>query len=465
MPSSLRIAIVGSGPSAFYAAGYLLDHAPDAEIDMIERLPTPYGLVRGGVAPDHAKIKNVTKVYDKIAENPRFRFLGGVEFGRDLTLDDICAHYHAVLYATGAQTDRRLGIPGEDLPGSYPATAFVGWYNGHPDYADEHFDLTATAAAVIGNGNVAMDVARILSSTPDLLATTDISDEALAALRESRVRTVYIVGRRAAAQAAFTNAEIKELGELPGVTIEIAPEEAALDPLSAEALAAQPDRVAEGNLKVLAAYAARGADATAPRRIVIRFLLSPVEIVGGERVEALRVVRNRLVSGGDGSLRAQATDETETIPVGLVFRSIGYKGVALRDVPFDARSGVIPNRGGRVIDPSAGDLPAIGQYCAGWIKRGPSGVIGTNKPDAIETADLLLADAQAGVLFSPSEPTRAAVDAVLAARGVDVVSYSDWQALDADERAHGEPGGRPRVKYTRIGAMMEVIHAARAKTP
>lgn len=464
--SPLRVAIIGSGPAAFYSAGSLLDKVADAEIDMFERLPTPHGLVRGGVAPDHPKIKNVTKVYDKIAADSRFRFYGHVEFGRDITLGEVREHYHAVIYATGAQTDRKMSIPGEDLPGSFAATEFVGWYNAHPDFQNRHFDLTQSAVAIIGNGNVAMDVARILASNHEELAHTDISDEALAALSSSQIKTIYILGRRGPAQAAFTNIEIKEFGALADAEVVISTQDATLDPLSAEDLAAAPSRIIENNLKTMTGYAAQPPQGK-KRQIVMRFLVSPAEILGETQVQAIRVVDNELIRSADGSLRPRATDKTEIIPVGLVFRSIGYKGVPLLDVPFDSSAGVIPNKEGRVIEAIAADGELryrLGEYCAGWIKRGPSGVIGTNKPDAVETVEHLIEDAAVGLVLAPETPTRAAVDALLASRNIDVVSYADWLRLDADEQAHGAAEERPRVKYSHVEDMMRVIHETEPAT-
>ncbi|MDZ4766432.1 MAG: FAD-dependent oxidoreductase [Chloroflexota bacterium] len=452
----LRVAIIGSGPSAFYAADALLKQtAVTVEIDMFERLPTPHGLVRGGVAPDHPKIKSVTKVYDKIAADPRFRFYGNVELGRDISHDDLTARYHQILYATGAQTDRRMGIPGEDLPGSHAATEFVGWYNAHPDFRDLQFDLSQTKVAVIGNGNVAMDVARILASNHNELASTDIADYALAALDNSAVTDIYVIGRRGPAQAAFTNPEIKELGELADAEVVVSQKEAALDALSQAALLAEKDRTTDNNVQILTLYATHPSMGK-PRRVHMRFLWSPVEIVGTERVEAIKLIKNELIASDDGSLRARATDMTETIPVGLVFRSIGYKGVALSGVPFDAKAGVIPNVGGRVIDPTTHE-PLAGEYVAGWIKRGPSGVIGTNKPDSVETVKLALEDAAAGHTHTPTEPTRAALEALLKERGVDFVTYADWLALDAIEQENGKVQGRPRIKFSRIADMMTAL--------
>jgi ferredoxin--NADP+ reductase len=451
---TLRVAIIGSGPSAFYAADALENAPLDIEIDMFERLPTPFGLVRGGVAPDHPKIKSVTRVYDKIARWPGFRFYGHVEYGRDLTHADLRRHYHAVIYATGAQTDRRMGIPGEDLIGSHAATEFVGWYNGHPDYQDLTFDLSVEAAAVIGNGNVAMDVARILARTPDELTATDIAEGALAALAASRITDIYVLGRRGPAQAAFTAPEIKELGELADAEVIVRPEDAALDPLSQAAIA--EDKAAARIVSIVQGYVdqpRRGAR----RRIHLRFLVSPVELIGDEagHVRAIKLVKNELYRADDGSLRPRPTDQTEILPVGLVFRSIGYKGVPLDGLPFDERAGVIPNQDGRVID--AAGAQQIGDYVAGWIKRGPTGIIGTNRPDSVATVEALLKDVAEGRINQPEAPTRAAVEDVLRARGIDWVTYSDWERLDALEQARGADGGRPRVKFTRIDEMLAAL--------
>ncbi|MCU0465996.1 MAG: FAD-dependent oxidoreductase [Anaerolineae bacterium] len=446
----LRVAVVGSGPSGFYAAEHLFKQANlSVQVDMFERLPTPFGLVRGGVAPDHPKIKSVTKVYDKTASRAGFRFFGNVEIGRDLTVDELRQYYHAVLFAVGAQTDRALGIPGEDLPGSHAATEFVGWYNGHPDFKHRQFDLSAERAVVIGVGNVAMDVARILSRTCDELISTDIADYALEALDTSRVREVILLGRRGPAQAAFTPAELGEFGEMADADVIVAPEDAAVDPLSAEWLAASGDRDAQKNVALLAQYMNRP-PVGKPRRIIIRFLASPVEIVGDGRVEGIRIVKNMLVKRPDGSLAAQATDQTELIPCGLVFRSVGYKGVALPGLPFDERAGVIPNTLGRVAD-------TPGVYVAGWIKRGPSGIIGTNKPDSVETVECILQDYSTGQLESGSSSTTDSIETLLTQRGVLFVTFTDWQKLDQLEMDNGAKFGRPRLKFTAVVDMLAAL--------
>ncbi len=456
----VRIAIIGSGPSGFYAAEHYLKQTDIAvKVDMYDRLPTPHGLVRGGVAPDHAKIKSVTKVYDRIATNPNFRFFGNVEMGRDITLDELKAHYHQIIYATGAQTDRRMGIPGEDLAGSHAATEFVGWYNAHPDYRELTFDLSQERVAVIGNGNVAMDVARILASSHDELVGTDIADYALDALDNSSVKEIYVLGRRGPAQAAFTNPEIKELGELALADVIVPDADSTLDPLSEADLAASGDKVSRTNVETLKKYTARGATGK-PRRIIMRFLLSPVELIGTDRIEAIKLVKNELYQAEDGSLRPRATDQVEVIPVGLVFRSIGYKGVALPGVPFDNKAGVIPNKQGRVFDPTTNEI-RTGEYVTGWIKRGPSGVIGTNKPDSVETVNMAIEDLRAGHINTPNHDN---VIALLDKRSVDYVTYDDWLRIDAAEQERGAAVNRPRLKFSRIEEMMNVVRETKSVT-
>lgn len=458
---ALRVAVVGSGPSGFYAVEHLQKRVPELEVDLFDRLPTPYGLVRGGVAPDHPKIKSVTRVYDRLASHPSFRFLGNVTVGKDLSHEELLAHYDAVIYAVGAQTDRQLRIPGEHLAGSHAATEFVGWYNGHPDYRGAKFDLTQESAAIIGLGNVAMDVTRMLASTPEELASTDITDYALNALRESRVRTIYVLGRRGPVQGAFTNPEVKELGELADADVIVRPEELELDPLSAAELAATDDHNPGRNLHTLAEYAARPLGGKS-KRIVLRFLVSPVELVGEGRVEGIRVVKNRLVESRKGGIAAEPTEETELLPVGLVFRSVGYRGVALPGVPFDEWGGVIPNRMGRVIAEPGTDHVLPRTYVVGWIKRGPSGVIGTNKPDSAETVDELLLDRAEGRLPPATGEGRAAIDRLLADRNVQVVSFADWKRLDQVEQDRGKPLGKPRQKVTNVHEMLEIVRGTAA---
>jgi ferredoxin--NADP+ reductase len=451
----LRVAIIGAGPAGFYAAERLLkETAVVVEVDLFDRLPTPYGLVRNGVAPDHQKIKSVTAAFEKMAANPRFRFFGNVELGRDLSVADLEGYYHQVLYSTGAQTDRPLGIPGDHLENSHPATEFVAWYNGHPDFRDCHFDLTQEKVAVVGIGNVAVDVARILVKSPDELAKTDIADYALEALRHSKVREVTILGRRGPAQAAFTPPEAKELAELEDCDTLCPPEEAALDPLS-EASLADADRATVRNVQIIQEIAQRQPVGHA-KRLTLRFLVSPLELYGDEqgKVRAMRIGRNKLVATDTGSLKAVPTGEEEMMEVGLVFRSIGYRGVPLPGVPFHDNWGVILNDAGRVLDPET-RRPLAGHYTSGWIKRGPSGVIGTNKPDSVETVENMLADAAEGRTLQPARPTAAEAEAFIRERQPRYVSFADWQRVDALELALGKEIGRPRLKLTRIEELLQ----------
>jgi len=449
---SLRIAVVGSGPAAFYAAGALLaSEDPVVEVDMIERLPTPWGLVRLGVAPDHPQLKTVSRAFEKISARPGFRFLGNVEVGRDIGHEELAALYDAVLYAVGSQSDRRLGIPGEDLPGSWAATALVAWYNGHPDFQHLVFDLSHERAVVIGNGNVALDVARMLALTPEELAPTDTTDAAIEAIVSSGIREIVILGRRGPVQAAWTSTELGELGDLAGADVVVDPAELELDPVSAVELEAASN-VVQRNMEILRDFAAR--EPKGARKVVrLRFRASPVALLGEDRVEAVEIAHNLLEPDGRGSVRAVATDEHEVIPCGVVFRSVGYRGVALPAVPYDESTGTIPNDGGRVL--AADGARVTGVYCAGWIKRGPTGVIGTNKKDATETVELLLEDARAGRLGARSGES---VDDLLAERGVYVVMYRGWESIDAAEKARGEPQGRPRVK---LATWDELLAASR----
>jgi len=467
-PAPLRIAVIGSGPAGFYAAGHLLaDSSERFDIDMFERLPTPWGLVRSGVAPDHPKIKSVTRIYERTAAHPRFRFFGAVTFGLHVSRADLLAHYHAIVYATGSPADRPLGIPGEDLPGSHAATEFVGWYNGHPDHTDLELALhSAERALVIGNGNVALDVARMLVLAPSELAPTDTADHALDVLARSRVREVIVAGRRGPAQAAFTNPELRELGELSDADV-IVDEQELERALAVADPHAEEDITCRRNVEILRSYAAKPL-AGHTKRIVLRFLLSPVAFLPDEhgRLGAVELVRNRLLPAPGGGLRAEPTSERETIPCGLAFRAIGYRGIPLPGVPFDERAGTIPNDAGRVLDPSS-DAPLPGEYVVGWIKRGPSGVIGTNKKDAQETVDAILADLPPGgggasARHVPDTPDPSAIEALLRERQPDLVTYAGWESIDRHERALGEPSGRPRVKLTRLE---ELLHVAASERP
>jgi len=454
----LRVAIIGAGPTGYYAADHLFRQPGlNVSIDMFDRLPTPYGLVRVGVAPDHQKIKSVTTAFAKVAENPGFRFFGGVEIGKHISVDELRRHYHAIFYSTGAQTDRRMGIPGEDLRGSHAATEFVAWYNGHPDYRDRHFDLSHERAAVVGVGNVAVDVARILCRSPEELATTDIADHALEVLRKSRIREVYLLGRRGPAQAAFTTPEIKELGDLADADITVPQSEAELDDLSRLALERMPDRATTKKVEIIQGYARR-ARAEKSRLLVLRFLVSPVEILGNETdgVAALTLAKNRLVASATGTLSPRPTDARETLPVGLVFRSVGYRGVPVPDVPFNEDWAVILNEKGRVLDPQS-KRHRLGEYTGGWIKRGPTGVIGTNKPDAAETVACMMEDVAAGQLLTPAEESVEAVERLVVERQPRCLTYEDWLRLDAIETARGREAGRPRVKFTRVEDMLDAL--------
>jgi ferredoxin/flavodoxin---NADP+ reductase len=450
----LRVAVVGSGPSGFYAAGHLQAQAGrPVEIDVYDRLPTPWGLVRGGVAPDHPKIKSVTRVYEKTAAQPGVRFFGHVEVGRDVGHEDLAQWYDAVIWAVGTAGDRRSGIPGEDLAGSVSATEFVGWYNGHPDFRELEFDLSGERAIVIGNGNVALDVARMLTLAYDELAVTDIADHALEALRDSAISEILVLGRRGPEQAAFTTPELLELGELTAADVVVDPLDLDLpDHLRERELG----HTARRNAEVLDEYARRSPSGK-PRRIALRFLASPVEILGDGRVEALTVARNELVRDERGAVRAKASGETETIEAGLILRAIGYTGTPLPGIPFDPERGLIPHEAGRVVD-AAG--PVRGAYVTGWIKRGPSGVIGTNKKCAQETVDALLEDLEADRLdLAAPRPTAEEVLARVRERQPLLVDYEGWQAIDRHERRLGEPAGRPRVKLTRIPELLREAHA------
>src|SRR6478609_815229 len=452
----LRVAIVGAGPSGFYAAEHILKGEDvHAQVDLFDRLPTPFGLVRGGVAPDHPKIKSVIRVYEKTAAREGFRFFGNVKVGHDIEVDDLERHYHAIVFTVGCETDRQLGIPGEELPGSHAATAFVGWYNAHPDYADDEFDLSCERAVVIGNGNVAMDVARMLALTDHELRQTDTADHAIEMLDAKQIREIVVLGRRGPVQAAFTNPEIKELGEMEDADVIVDPADVELDPASAAFLESdEVDKTTRVNVETLREFSQRTPEGK-HQRIVLRFLASPIEIKGDGKVESIVIGRNELVEE-NGALRAKDTGEREELECGLVLRSVGYTGIPIEGVPFDQKRGLILNEGGRVLDShDAGHK--VGHYTAGWIKRGPSGVIGTNKKDALETVQHLLADVEAGILLEPADPSPSAVEDLLAERGVRYVSFEDWQAIDQAEVGRGEPHGRPRVKFVRVEEMLSTL--------
>lgn len=454
---TLHVAIVGSGPAACYAAMELTAN-PHVEVDIFDRLPTPYGLVRAGVAPDHPGTKGVTDQFDAVLGKPAVRCHFNVEVGRQVSHEELLAHHHAVIYAVGAAGECALGIPGEDLAGSHAATEFVGWYNGHPDYVDRTFDLSGERAVIVGNGNVALDVARILVTDPEVLAKTDLADHALEALRVSNIREVVVLGRRGPAQAAYSNSELLALGHIPNVDIVVDPEEAVLDAASRAFIDGEEAEPSQRHKVKQVADLARCSPDPANKRIVLRFLTSPVEILGTDAVESVRVARNEMVADTSGRLSAEPSDTTTTLRTGLVLRSIGYRGQPMTGLPFDDRRGAVPNENGRVIDPETGTrVPGV--YVAGWIKRGPTGVIGTNKYCSAETVRMLTDDFAAGRLNDPGD--REGMDRLIAERALGVVDYLGWQRIDKTERAEGRTAGRLRTKLITVGSMLA---AARGET-
>jgi ferredoxin--NADP+ reductase len=448
------VAIVGAGPSGYFAAASLLKFAdesvagngPDVHIDMLEMLPTPWGLVRSGVAPDHPKIKSISRTFEKTAADPRFRFFGNITVGQDVSVDELADRYDAVVYAVGTQSDRTMGIPGEDLPGSVPAVDFVGWYNAHPHFAEMAPDISTGRAVVVGNGNVAIDVARILVTDPEALAATDIADHALDALRERGISEVVIVGRRGPLQAAFTTLEVRELGELEGVDVIVDPADlAGISDDDAKAAG----KTEAANIKVLRDYATRE-PRPGHRRIVFRFCTSPVAIKGAERVEEIVLGRNELLEH-DGRVVARDTGERETLPMNLVVRAVGYHGVPVPGLPFDDSRGTIPHTGGKVIG-------RTNDYVTGWIKRGPSGVIGTNKSDSQDTVENLWEDLTGEEQGEVGADYANELAAWLAERQPLVVTDDHWQQIDAHERSTGEPHGRPRVKVVSVADLLRIAH-------
>ncbi len=453
----LRVAIIGSGPAGFYGAERIFKKSPvPANIDMFDILPTPHGLVRHGVAPDHQKIKSVSKVYDRIASDPGFRFFGFVEFGKDMTLADLKKSYHQIVFATGAQTDKKIDIPGEGLAGSHTATEFVAWYNGHPHSSGLDFDMSGKRAVIIGVGNVAVDVARVLCLGEGELSKTDIADYALKKLAASNIKEVFLIGRRGPAQAAFTNPELRELGNMEGASAVTFEKDMRLDPLTKEILGEKPDPATEKKLEILRSFLSNSSEGK-KKNLYFRFLLSPAAIDGNEdgKVSGVTFVKNRLVRRDDGNITAVSTNQTERMEAGLVFRSIGYRGVPLKDVPFDEKTGVIPNSSGRVLDRSGGK-PVEGLYATGWIKRGATGVIGTNKTDSAETVDLMIEDFSAGRHFVPTLPENS-IDRLLEKTKPNYVSYRKWSLLDTKEKKRGEKEGRPRVKYTSVEEILKAL--------
>lgn len=451
--SPLRVAIVGSGPSGFYATEALIKSGLNVEIDLIERLPAPYGLVRNGVAPDHPKLKQAIEVYKKVAQNPEFNFVGNVTVGVDIKAEDLQQTHHAVMYTCGAETDRRLGIPGEDLPGSHTATEFVGWYNGHPDYRDRTFDLSHETAVVIGQGNVAADVARILAKSVDELKHTDIAQHALDVLAESRVRTIYVVGRRGPAQAKFASKELKEFLEIENCRPYIAPEELELNPASQEEIDSKEGRGNKKNVEIFHRFA--DSEDTGKQRICIAtFLKSPQRLEGEARLQKV-VFETNALTGEPFRQSARGTGQTMEIECGILFRSIGYNGVPVPGVPFHERWGTIPNEAGRITAEQEGPV-VPGLYTAGWIKRGPSGIIGTNRACAVESVEALLEDL--GQL-NADRPGREGLYKILDNNGVRHINFAQWEKIDAAEVSAGEPKGKPREKFTRQSEMLEVAES------
>ena len=447
----LRVAIIGAGPSGFYASEALIRSDLTVEIDLIERLPAPYGLVRSGVAPDHPKLKQAIKVYDKIAsENDELNYIGNVTVGQDITIDELKQTHHAIILTCGAETDRRLGIPGEDLPGSYTATEFVAWYNGHPDYRDRTFDLSHETAVIIGQGNVAADVSRILSKTVDELKTTDISQHALDALAESKIRHVYVIGRRGPAQAKFTSKELKEFGALEDCDPIVESKELELNPASEAELAEKSNAGSKKIYDLFVDYAQREPSGKT-RQCHFQFLRSPVEISGNGHVEKVTIEHNQL-SGEAFKQSARGTGEKYDLETGILFRSIGYRGIAMPGVPFHDSWGVFPNDGGRITD---NDAVVSGMYTAGWIKRGPSGIIGTNRACAVETVNALLEDVSK--LDSGNKPGRDKVYEILNERNVKFINYDQWKSIDQVEVERGEAKGKPREKITSVEEMISLV--------
>jgi ferredoxin--NADP+ reductase len=450
-----HVAIVGSGPSGYFAAASLLKFADaqgaenDVRVDMLEMLPTPWGLVRSGVAPDHPKIKSISAQFDKTASDPRFRFFGNIVVGEHVQAAELAERYDAVIYAVGAQSDRSLGIPGEDLPGSVAAVDFVGWYNAHPHFGEMAPDISSGRAVVVGNGNVALDVARILVTDPDVLASTDIADHALESLHDRGVEEVLIIGRRGPLQAPFTTLELRELGDLEGLgDVDVIVDPAEFADISEADLEAASKTV-RNNIKVLRKYAEqqpRGAK----RRIVFRFRTSPIEIKGDGKVESIVLGRNELVND-NGRIVAKDTGEREEVPAQLVVRAVGYRGVPTPGLPFDERNGTIPHTDGRIEG-------SRNEYVVGWIKRGPTGVIGSNKKDSQDTVDTLVSDLSAAKLTDVDEDYSDKLVEWLLSRQPKLVTDDHWKLIDEHERTAGEPHGRPRVKVCTVEELLRIAH-------
>jgi ferredoxin--NADP+ reductase len=461
-PRPVRVAIVGSGPGGFYALQSLLDRGQwHATCDMFDRLPTPYGLVRGGVAPDHANIKAVIKVYEKLGRDPRFRFFGNVKLGSDIQVADLRAHYDAIVYAVGNESDTKMGIPGEDLPGCHSATDFVGWYNCHPDFLEKRFRLDVENVVVVGMGNVAMDVVRILARDPEELAPTDIATYALDQLREvRRLKRIYVLGRRGPVQAAFSPKEIKEIGDLSYSDLVVSPDEVAFEATPAQRAAWDKDT--QQNVEYVLAKAKEPAGGTGkPRQVILRFLVSPVEFIAGPdgAVATVKVEKNKLRYDDKGQARAAGTGEFFMLPAELVMKAVGYRGVPVPGVPFDERKGIIPNVEGRVVADMESRKPLPGEYVVGWAKRGPTGLIGTNKPDSVATVDAIVSDfsGQAEPPSAASKPAPEAMPELLRSRGIRYVTFEDWKRIDAEEVVRGKAKGKVREKFLQLDDFLRLV--------
>ncbi|MBG55724.1 MAG: NADP oxidoreductase [Deltaproteobacteria bacterium] len=463
MSAFWKIAVIGSGPAGFYATGELFrQQSWSFKVDMFDRLPTPYGLVRGGVAPDHQKIKSVAKIYNRIAENKDFRFFGNVEFGKDIFRSDILEFYDLVIYAVGSPSDRSLKIPGEELPGSHSATEFVAWYNGHPDFSEHKFNLSAKNVFVIGMGNVALDVARILAKTPDELSKTDIADYALEKFYESKIENIWLVGRRGPLQAAFTPVEVREFLELKNADVMVEGGTLQLDVESQRFIETTASKDTKKNYEILKEIS-KNNKYKKKKRVHFLFLSSPIEILGSKCVEKIRLVRNVLVKRDDGTIYPKATGDFMEENADLIFRSIGYHGNPLPEIPFDQNSGTIPNECGQIIDKRKDKLLRTREYVTGWIKRGPTGVIGTNKQDAVETVNRMLKTIIQEKLKPMEQNDNSVFESLLKERNVDFVSFEDWKLLDEYEINNGNSQDRPRIKVTSIERILEIIQEKKRK--
>jgi len=449
----LLVAIVGSGPSGFYAAEALIKSEIHTKVDMLERLPSPYGLVRSGVAPDHPKLKQVINLYQKTAESADFNLIANVNVGTDISIEELCQSHHAVIMTSGAETDRKLGVPGEDLHGSYTATEFVGWYNGHPDYRDREFDLSHDVAVIIGQGNVAADVSRILSKTVDELKHTDIAQHALDALAESKIKEIHVIGRRGPAQAKFTPKELREFGELSNCNSIVQESDMILNPESKKELEEKSNIASKKIYDLFCDFSKREIVSSKSKNCYFDFLMGPKALTGETKLEKIILEKNNL-SGAAFKQSARATGETIELETGILFRSIGYRGVPIDGLPFHESWGIIPNEKGRITDENGKTIPQL--YTAGWIKRGPSGIIGTNRACSVETVQCLLEDIakfDSGTNKSGAEK----IYTILDSKNIRHVCYDDWEKIDTKEIERGKLKGKPREKYTYIDEMLSEI--------